>query len=109
VLPILKCHKERYSIVQLESQSKSQFTTQFTSDYHVVSNNSGNQTITVKISHCRIYHIILLKKKRTQRQITAVNTDINTISNSNKQSNQLHTYANKSNNTRIVYNGPHTD
>ena len=37
----------------LESQSKSQFITQSTSDYHFVSNNSGNQTITAKISHCR--------------------------------------------------------
>jgi len=31
------------------------------------------------------------EKKHTQRQITAVNTHINTINNSIEQSNQLHT------------------
>jgi len=100
--------KECHAIVQLESQSKSQFTTQSTSDYHFVSKKSGEQTIEGQnISLSNIPHNSP-EKKHTQRQITAVNTY-----KYNKQFKQtvksIHTYANKSNNTRLVYNTPHTD
>jgi len=53
-------------------------------------------------------HTISPEKDTLNQQITVSTTHINTINNPNKQSNQSHNYANKSNNTRLVYSLPRT-
>ena len=68
-----------------------------------------NQPITAKISHCRV-NVINNSWKETHS--TAGHCSKYTYK-YNKQFKQttksIHTYANKSNNTRLVYNTPHTD